>query len=205
MRGHIDMWPLRRRLRGAGFVTHQFSYPSLAGDIRARTQGLAALIGTLGDRPFHIVAHSLGGIVAIDTLLTHGTGHAQRVVTLGSPLAGSAVARKLAGSLGLRWVLGCSRDSLTHGIQRLPGDVEVGSIAGTRAAGIGRLFLSLDAPNDGSVAVTETIVPGLADHLTLPLSHNGLQLSATAANYTIRFLRNGTFGATSLPASQVAV
>jgi pimeloyl-ACP methyl ester carboxylesterase len=197
MRGHIDMWPLRRRLRQAGFVTHQFSYASLGSDISTQTQDLAALIGTLDDRPFHIVAHSLGGIVAIDTLQTHGTGHAQRVVTLGSPLAGSAVARKLAMSPRLRWLLGHSKDSLIHGIQRLPGDVEVGSIAGTRSAGIGRLFLSRDDPNDGSVGVAETQVPGLSDHLALPLSHNGLQLSADAANYTIRFLRNGTFGTTS--------
>jgi pimeloyl-ACP methyl ester carboxylesterase len=197
MRGHIDMWPLRRRLRRAGFVTHQFSYPSLDSDIRAQAQGLAALIETLDDRPFHIVAHSLGGIVAIDTLLTHGTGHAQRVVTLGSPLAGSAVARKMAMSPRLRWLLGRSRDSLIHGIQRLPGDVEVGSIAGTRVAGIGRLFLRRDDANDGSVGVAETQVPGLTDHMKLPLSHNGLQLSASAARYTIRFLRDGTFGTTS--------
>jgi len=106
MRGHIEMWPLRRRLARAGFVTHQFSYASLGSDISAQTQDLAALIATLDNRPFHIVAHSLGGIVAIDTLLAHGTRHAQRVVTLGSPLAGSAVAQKLAINPALRWVLG---------------------------------------------------------------------------------------------------
>jgi len=193
MRGHIEMWPLRRRLRRAGFVPHQFSYPSLGSDIRAQTRGLAALIATLDHRPFHIVAHSLGGIVAVDTLLRHGSGHAQRLVTLGSPLTGSAVAHKLALNPRLRWVLGRSKDALLHGIQRLPEGVEVGSIAGTRAAGIGRLILRLDGPNDGSVSVAETQVPGLADHLTLPLSHNALLFSDIAARFSIGFLRNGCF------------
>jgi hypothetical protein len=43
------------------------------------------------------------------------------------------------------------------------------------------------------VSVAETKVPGLADHLELPVSHTGLVLSRKVADAIDAFLRSGRF------------
>ena len=198
MRGHLEMWPLRQRLRRAGFVPQQFSYASLALPAERNVERLAEVLDRLDGRPYHLVAHSLGGIIAMMALQRHGHAGLQRVVALGAPLNGSAVAQRLNRSAATRWVLGRSRSALLRGAPTLPSGIEVGAIAGTRACGIGALAGAANGPGDGSVSVAETRATGLADHITLPLSHSGLQLSALAAQYVIRFLRNGHFSATAV-------
>ena len=194
MRGHLEMWPLRRRLRDAGFAPQQFSYSSLRQPLATISRQLTTMIETLQGRPFHLVAHSLGGIVVMEALQRHGTAGLQRIVTLGSPLTGSAVARRMDRHALTRWPLGRSRDALLNGAPPLPSGIEVGSIAGSKALGIGRILVpGNNSPGDGSVSIAETRAAGLSDHITLPLTHNGLQLSALAAAQTISFLRHGHF------------
>jgi pimeloyl-ACP methyl ester carboxylesterase len=194
MRGHLEMWPLRRHLAAAGFAPQQFSYPSLRQPIEVNSSSLAAMIATLNGRRYHLVAHSLGGIVVMETLRRHGSAGLQRIVTLGSPLTGSGVAHSMNRHALTRWPLGRSRQALLDGAPALPPGIEVGSIAGNLAMGIGRLLAHhRDQPGDGSVSVAETRAAGLSDHITLPLSHSGLQMSALAAKQTIAFLRNGRF------------
>jgi hypothetical protein len=69
----------------------------------------------------------------------------------------------------------------------------VGVIAGTLAVGLGVVIENLPQPNDGTVAVDETRLPGIKDHLELPVSHTGLLVSATVASQTAYFLRHGAF------------
>ena len=194
MRGHLEMWPLRRRLADAGFAPHQYSYPSLFHAIEDNSAGLWTMIEALQGRPFHLVAHSLGGIVVMQTLHRHGHAALQRVVTLGSPLTGSATARRMDRHALSRWPLGHARQALLDGAPPLPAGIQVGSIAGNMALGMGRLMSpGQRQPGDGSVSIAETRPAGLSDHITLPLSHSGLQLSALAAAQTIAFLRHGRF------------
>jgi pimeloyl-ACP methyl ester carboxylesterase len=195
MRGHADMWPLRRHLRRAGFAPQQFSYPTALKSLRATADLLQQTIARLDGEPFHLVAHSYGGIVVMETLRRHACAGLQRVVTLGSPLTGSAAATRMASHRATRWMLGQSRQGLVDGAPALPPGVKVGSIAGTRNIGLGRLFSAGDQPGDGSVTVAETRPSGLSDHLSLPLSHMGLAWSALSARYVINFLRHGRFQA----------
>ena len=194
MRGHLEMWPLRRRLADAGFSPRQFSYSSLFQRLETTSSALWALIDALNSKPYHLVAHSLGGIIVMETLHRHGCAALQRVVTLGSPLTGSAIARQMDHHALSRWPLGHSRQALLYGAPPLPAGIEVGSIAGSLTLGMGRLMSPTETPpGDGSVSIAETRPAGLSDHITLPLTHNGLQLSALAADQTIAFLRNGQF------------
>jgi hypothetical protein len=48
-------------------------------------------------------------------------------------------------------------------------------------------------PNDGTVAVSETMLDGMTDHVTLPVSHFGMLLSSAVARQTVNFLRHGRF------------
>ncbi|MGE8262480.1 MAG: alpha/beta hydrolase, partial [Stenotrophomonas sp.] len=47
--------------------------------------------------------------------------------------------------------------------------------------------------SDGTVALDETQLPGLADHCVIPASHSGLVFSPDAARQTAAFLRDGRF------------
>ena len=43
------------------------------------------------------------------------------------------------------------------------------------------------------MAVAETRLPGLADHVVIDASHSGLLVSAEAARLAVGFLRDGRF------------
>jgi hypothetical protein len=66
-------------------------------------------------------------------------------------------------------------------------------VAGTQPLGVGQLLAGFDEDNDGTVAVSETRMPGLSDHITLPVSHLGMLMSARVAHETGLFLMQGRF------------
>jgi hypothetical protein len=52
---------------------------------------------------------------------------------------------------------------------------------------------TFDGPNDGTVAVSETRLPGAKDHLCVAVSHSGLVLSGEVADQVAAFLGSGAF------------
>ncbi|MCE7903447.1 MAG: hypothetical protein DYH20_12580 [Gammaproteobacteria bacterium PRO9] len=72
-------------------------------------------------------------------------------------------------------------------------DRDVGSIAGTTSVGAGMLLGVLPEPNDGTIAVDETEMPWLKDHLDYPVTHTGFLVSPEIAGQTAYFLRHGLF------------
>jgi len=66
-------------------------------------------------------------------------------------------------------------------------------IAGTLRMGTGQFFAHFDEDNDGTVGVSETSIPGLADHLVLPHSHFGMLYAHDVAAQVAHFLRHGRF------------
>jgi hypothetical protein len=51
----------------------------------------------------------------------------------------------------------------------------------------------LPGPNDGTVLVRETDLPGATDQLRLRVSHSGMPFSPTVARQVAAFLRDGRF------------
>jgi hypothetical protein len=51
----------------------------------------------------------------------------------------------------------------------------------------------MDGDNDGTVAVSETRLPGATDFITMPVGHMGLLMSARVARETCQFLKEGRF------------
>jgi pimeloyl-ACP methyl ester carboxylesterase len=185
--------PLAYRLRKAGYAPRLFTYATLFDPPEKAMAALAERLYALGRQgPVHVVGHSLGGLVAIETCNRYAGLPPGRLVCLGSPLAGSAAARGLSQHR-LAPVSGRSGPLLRAGLARLPHGREIGMVAGTRRIGLGRFFGNLQGDNDGTVAVQETRVPGLAAHATVPVSHSGLVFSAPVAALVERFLRNGRF------------
>jgi hypothetical protein len=121
-----------------------------------------------------------------------------RVVCLGSPLRGSRTAARLARLPGGKRLIGsCVADVHARGgFARWPAGVEAGSVAGRIPLGLGRLFGPFPEPNDGTVAVAETKIDGLTDHIVLPVAHTALLWSSKVAAQTEHFLLHGRFART---------
>lgn len=182
------------RLRRAGFRAVTFSYPSLRRPAAEHAAALARFIERTQAGRIHLVAHSLGGLICLLCLREDPDARIGRVVLLGAPVAGSAVALRLAGSSPGRWLLGRARAVLTRGIEARPArDVAVGVVAGTLGLGMGRLVMPLPGPHDGTVRVDETRLPWAADFITLPVSHTGMMFSSRVAAAVTGFLRTGHF------------
>ena len=77
--------------------------------------------------------------------------------------------------------------------RRWGGARDLGVIAGNLPLGLGRLVGPLDGPNDGTVLVEETRLPGAAAHLTVRTSHSSLVYSATRCASGGDVLAGGTF------------
>jgi len=189
---------LRRRLaQDLGAEVPAFSYRSIAADVTANAEALGKYLAPLRADTLHLVGHSLGGLVILK-LFEQGTGALLppgRIVLLGSPLCGSRTARNLARWWFGKRILGrgIHEEALMPRERRWNQSRELGVIAGNLSLGFGRLVGTLDAPNDGSVAVEETQIEGAADRVVLRVSHTGMLFSAAVARQTGAFLRAGRF------------
>ncbi len=179
------------RLRAAGHAPETFGYHSIVGGPDEAVPRLAAQLRA-GDEA-DIVAHSLGGLVALRALAAEPDLPVRRVVCLGVPLCGSSAAAQLA-----RWPvaslwLGRSARILQDGCTQWPARFEVGMVAGCLPHGLGGLLAQFDGDHDGTVSVAETRCPQLADHVVVEASHSGLLFSAEAIAQAGAFLRDGRF------------
>jgi len=182
--------PLAWRLRARGFRVETFGYASILGGPEVAVPALMQRLRAGG--PVSLVGHSLGGLLALEALRRAPDAPVRRVVCLGSPLRGSGTARSLA-SLGWAVALGRSGDMLQEGLPDWEGRARVGQVAGCIPHGLGSLLGALEGQSDGTVALAETRLPGLADHCVVRCSHSGLVVSPEAAHQTAHFLREGVF------------
>lgn len=178
------------KLTAAGYTPEIFSYHSV---MDAPETAVARLVERLHESGAQIVAHSLGGLIALQALCQAPQMSVRRVVCLGSPLRGSGAASGM-----LRWapaaaMFGHSAELLQQGVQCWEGEAEVGVIAGRVPHGLGALFAGFAGEHDGTVAIDETRLPGLTDHVVVDASHSGLLFSAEAAGQAVAFLNEGRF------------
>lgn len=185
---------LDARLQQAGFQVQRFDYASIKSPISEHHARLARVIDAEGE-PVHLVGHSLGGVIAVDFLRSAhaAASRVQRVVCLGSPLRGSQLARRLNRVKLDKLGLGGARQILIDGLPEWQGDTAIGVIAGEISFGLSLILGPLPRPNDGTVAVAETRLPGISDHCTVAASHTALLFSERAAALTAHFLRHGHF------------
>lgn len=190
----LEFFLLRDRLKRAGFSSANFHYPSMNTTLADAADALAVRLREQGGTA-HVVAHSLGGLVACEAYARHADLPAGRLVLMGSPIRGSRTARAVAshwygpaalGSLALA-ELAREREPV------LPPARDVGIIAGSLPVGIGRVFSELPLPNDGTVSVEETELPGASESVVINVSHTGMLYSSAVATSVTRFLGSGHF------------
>jgi len=170
---------LRRRLsRALKAESCVFPYASVRAGVTDNAMALGKYLQTIKTDSLHLVAHSMGGLVILKlfelSLVPQGplAGVAQglppgRIVLTGSPVRGSRSAERLAQLPFGRTLLGLSASDmlLTPREPRWQGGRDLGVIAGDLAVGLGRLLGRMGAPNDGTVWLDETDLPGAAEQL----------------------------------------
>ncbi len=191
----VAMHLLGRRLeRMHGFHAIGFSYPSVRRTLDENADALHVACERIPGSTLHFVGHSLGGIVILRMLRRHGWTRPGRVVALGSPFVGSAIAHgRMRRPLG-RWIVGPGLAEAARGGESMPwtSRQEIGVIAGTRPFGLGRLLGPIAPPHDGTVRVDETRLPG-ADHRVVHATHTALLFSRPVAHLVGEFLAHGRF------------
>jgi pimeloyl-ACP methyl ester carboxylesterase len=159
------------------------------------TSRLQRFVRELHASRLHFVGHSLGGLVIYRFLERYPQQPPGRVVFLGTPSVASRAAVqaghiRLVASLMGRSV---ADELLRPRERRWAADRELGIIAGTQPLGVGQILAKFDEDCDGTIGVSETQLPGATDHITLPVSHLGMLVSARVARETGEFLQEGRF------------
>jgi hypothetical protein len=192
---------LERALQAEGFATLNPTYGSRRKPLEALVEELhphiAAFAETTGGA-LHFVTHSMGGLLARAYICRHRPKRLGRVVMLGPPNAGSEIADRLVGTYPYRLMFGPAGAQLTTqqdvALCALLGEIDypVGVIAGDRTLDPVGYWL-LPGANDGRVSVARTRIEGIADHLTLHVTHTLMMRSPEVIRQTVAFLRLGRF------------
>lgn len=196
---------MQRALERAGYAVLNIGYPSRRGSIEELAAiAFARIADAVGDRipaTLHFVTHSMGGILLRQQLAHHALPQLGRVVMLAPPNQGSELVDRLGryGFFGL--VNGPAGRQLGTGPESLPRrlpavNFELGVIAGTRS--YNPLFHKLlPEPNDGKVSVASARVEGMRDFRALPVTHTFMMGNRRVIEFTLNFLKHGTFDAPS--------
>ena len=187
---------LRRRLaQEFDLPLHPFRYSAAYSTMSAITARLEGFVRELHTPEAHFVGHSLGGLVIHRFLERFPDQPPGRAVFLGTPCVASRAAQQASRFAPVAHLMGQSvaEELRQPRERRWTHPRELGIVAGKQAIGVGQLLADFDEDNDGTIAVSETRMPGMSDHIVLPVSHLGMLMSARVAHETGLFLTAGRF------------
>lgn len=183
---------LRFKLWRQGYRLYQFHYPSLFKTPEQNAKSLNKFVTNINEPVIHFVAHSLGGIVATHFFNNHETTKPGKVVLIGTPINGSALARHLHQKKFLKYLLG---KSVIKGlISETPpwlSKRKLCVIAGTKSLGVGMLLArkEMRQKNDGTVNLDETQIEQADEFHVVPYSHFSMLWSLDVAEKIKAFLK----------------
>jgi triacylglycerol lipase len=207
-RSALSMKHLQWGLEKAGYPVVNEGYPSATLPIQQLASvgveaGLAGCVALGREEQVAFVTHSLGGILVREYLSEREMEGLHRVVMLGPPNGGSQLAEFAESAALLKpfmpeaiTQLGTSDESVPRRLG--PVSFELGIIAGTFNY-LPFLPGQPEGPSDGTVAVAETIVPGMADFIEMPVSHSFMMWDNDVLAQVIYFLEHGRFERHSPP------
>jgi pimeloyl-ACP methyl ester carboxylesterase len=206
IRSSKSMSALAARLKGDGYETILFDYPSTRTSIADSAAYLAQVLASLeGIDRIDLVVHSMGGLLVRAYLQAAGAQRdprLRRMVMLGVPNQGARMANLLQSNLLFQWTLGAAGQQLIEDpagfIASLPvPDFEFAIIAGARGRSEGwNPFVSGD--DDGTVSVASARLSGAADFMTVPALHTFMISNPAVIEAAARFLETGALRASGV-------
>ena len=145
----------------------------------------------------NFVTHSMGGILVRWYLAHNEIPGLGRVVMMAPPNQGSQVVDKLRDVPGFKLINGSAGLQLGTDAAGVPAGLgpvkfNLGVIAGNKTFNP-VLSQLLPNPDDGKVSVASTRVSGMADHITLPVTHTFMMKSEKVIEQAVHFIGHGRF------------
>lgn len=188
-----SMVAMAKRLRARGHNVMVHSYPTRAETLDGHADDLHTFLLANKAHEVHVVGHSMGGLVILNTFSRYDDLPPGRIVLMGTPVKGASIVKRLEKLPAQDFIFGKSRDNLLQGFQHTPPGRETGMIRGNRAFGLGQIVGGHDEASDGSITISETELDGLKDSIELNVSHSAMLVSSEVVAQVEQFLLHGEF------------
>jgi glycerol-3-phosphate O-acyltransferase len=201
-----SMARLARALGEAGYEVHNWDYPSRQYGLLPLVDALETFAREAASRSARVdfVAHSMGGLLARGVLARVSLPNVGRLVMLAPPNRGATLASRAGAHAWARGFYGQALQDLGANaadvVDRLgEPPCEFGVIAGTRSfhpLQPTSYYSSLVHPSgshDGTLALDETRLPGMADFVTVNANHTFIMDHDETVRQTLHFLEHGRF------------
>lgn len=184
----LDMWPISRRLKRRSFNVRNWGYRTFGNRIETHANRLGEELASIDEdfnvERFHLVTHSMGGIIARKMFCDFEFSRLGRVVMLAPPHQGSHAARRLAPYAGW-WTPSLKQlsDSQESFVNRLPNPMLNRGIE----------FGIVEATKDRVIAPGAVKIDGLKDFASVTGHHGILTWYKRTIELVENFLTTGRF------------
>ncbi len=186
------MMKVESNFKSLGYKTYNFNYRSTRFSKKTTDQFHDFCKKIPGDQ-LYFYGHSLGGLLIFKYLNCYQTNFKNiKVVTIGSPVNGSNLAKIIIGNKFVRPMFKKINESniLLKSTVLLRPDVPVGSIIGTFNLGINGL---LKEPGDGTVSIKEASANWVTDKVHVNYNHTALVYARIPVLCADHFFNNDKF------------